>query len=129
MEIRSRIGSKKIPVEIIFARFKNVNIFKRLLPKSCRFKILTQKKFCFKLSGMPEIFLDVEKIFDNEKIIYSSFESKFDFTLEATFTETSKNQTDLQLIFKGTFNSVMIMMIKNPIKNFFDEIISNFENL
>jgi hypothetical protein len=78
---------------------------------------------------MPEIFLDVEKIFDNEKIIYSSFENKFDFTLEATFTETSKNQTDLQLIFKGTFNSVMIMMIKNPIKNFFDEIISNFENL
>ena len=43
MEIRSRIGSKKIPVEIIFTRFKNVNIFKRLLSKSCRFKILTQK--------------------------------------------------------------------------------------
>ena len=64
MEIRSRIGSKKIPVKIIFTRFKNVNIFKRLLPKSCRFKILTQKKFCFKLSGMPEIFLDVEKIFN-----------------------------------------------------------------
>ena len=129
MEIRSRIGSKKIPVEIIFTRFKNVNIFKRLLPKSCRFKTLTQKKFCFKLDGMPEFFLDVEKKFSNEKTIYSSSKSKFDFTLEATFTENSKNQTDLQLIFKGTFNSVMSLMIKNPIKNFFEEIISNFENL
>ena len=129
MEIRSRIGSKKIPVETIFTIFKNVNIFKRLLPKSCRFKILTQKKFCFKLSGIPEIFLEVKKIFDNEKIIYCSYESKFDFALEATFIETSKNQTDFQLIFKGTLNSVMSVMIKNPIKNFFEEIISNFENL
>ena len=78
---------------------------------------------------MPEFFLDVEKKFSNEKTIYSSSKSKFDFTLEVTFTETSKNQTDLQLIFKGTFNSVMSVMIKNPIKNFFEEIISNFENL
>ena len=56
MEIRSRFGSKKIPVKIIFTRFKNVNIFKRLLPKSCRFKSLTQKKFCFKFDRMPEFF-------------------------------------------------------------------------
>ena len=69
---------------------------------------------------MPEFFLDVEKNFANEKIIYYSSKTKFNFTLEATFTETSKNQSDLQLIFKGTFNSVMIVMIKNPIKNFFE---------
>ena len=99
------------------------------MPEGAQFTTISDSQFRFKLGGMPEIGLTISDKQPNESIFLKSSSDKISFSLRGKLTEVSADQTDIQLHFKGDFNPMMAMMVKNPLTQFMESLISNMHKL
>ena len=76
---------------------------------------------------MPEIVLDLKEGIPHDKVILSAASDKIPFTLTAEIEEIDENESEVQLHFEGTFNTMMAMMVKSPIKKFIKTLTDNMD--
>lgn len=111
-----------------FEFLKNVGNFEKLMPESIeKFELLSEESFLFQLKGMPAIKLKLDKIDPYNLVVLAAASDKLPFTLRGEISAVSENESEVQLIFEGEFNSMMAMMIKSPIKKFITTLSENLE--
>jgi hypothetical protein len=111
-----------------FDFLKNVENFKKLMPESIeKFEMLSTDSFLFQLKGMPTIKLELERTEPNDLVVLAAASDKLPFTLRGEIKEVNERESSVQLIFEGEFNSMMAMMIKNPIKKFITTLGENLK--
>lgn len=114
----------------VFDFLTKVENFEQIMPESKqKFEKLSDKKFLFQLSGMPEIVLKQKESTPLSQIILGAASDKLPFTLTANLNSTSDSETETQLIFEGDFNPMMAMMIKKPIQNFINALAENLQKI
>lgn len=113
-----------------FEFLKKVENFEKLMPESIeKFELLSEESFLFQLKGMPAIKLKLDKTEANHLVVLAAASDKLPFTLRGEIEEKGENESEVQLIFEGEFNSMMAMMIKNPIKKFITTLSENLETI
>ncbi len=102
--------------------------FEELMPSSIeKFELVEEDQFNFQLSGMPEIRLKMTSKSQPDEIVLTSASDKFNFDLSIHIGKVSESESEVQLFFTGNFNSMMAMMIKNPISKFINKLVENLE--
>jgi hypothetical protein len=87
--------------------------------------MISDDSFVFALSGMPEIKLKLVEKTPNSKVVLNSPSEKLNFSLSVLIDEAGENQSEVQLLFEGEFNSMISMMIKSPISKFIESLATN----
>lgn len=106
----------------------DIKNFEKLMPENTsKFEVLSEDKFLFVLSGMPEIILKKKEAIAPNKIILGAAGGKLDFGLTANIIELNDNSSDVQLNFEGDFNPMMAMMVKGPIGKFIKTLATNMQ--
>lgn len=129
MEINSSTATVDQSTEMLFSKISQVETYKQLMPEGAQFTTISDSQFRFKLGGMPEIGLTISDKQPNESIFLKSSSDKISFSLRGNLTEVSADQTKIQLHFKGDFNPMMAMMVKKPLTQFMESLISNMHKL
>ena len=124
----TKITSQKTDVEL-FDFLSDVKNFEHLMPDNTDKFEVQDDSFLFALKGMPEIRLKLQEKIPSNKIVLGSTSDKFPFTLTGNITKSGENSSDVQLIFKGNFNPMVAMMIKNPLQKFINTLTENIEKL
>lgn len=120
-----KVSIDKSPSDV-FNFLSDVKNFEQLMPENIsKFEVLGDDKFLFALKGMPEIILKKKEVIAPNKIVLGAAGGKLDFSLTGYITETSPNQSEVQLTFDGDFNPMMAMMIKGPIGKFIETLVTN----
>lgn len=114
----------------LFDLLGNVKNFEKLMPDSIsKFQVINENSFLFALKGMPEIALEKKGCTPHSQIVLGAKSDKVPFTLTGNLVEKSENQTEVQLIFEGSFNPMMAMMIKAPISKFIETLAEKMKDL
>ena len=129
MEISSSIVRVDHSTEQLFSKLSIVETYEDLMSEGATFSKIDDSRFRFKLGGMPEIGLTIGDKQPNESIMLTSSSDKISFSLRGQLTKISETQTDVQLQFEGDFNPMMAMMVKKPITQFMESLISNMHKL
>ena len=129
MEINSSTATVDQSTEMLFSKLSQVDTFKQLMPEGAAFTTISDSQFRFKLGGMPEIDLTISDKQPNESIVLKSSSDKISFSLRGQLTEVSADQTEIQLHFEGDFNPMMAMMVKKPLTQFMESLVSNMHKL
>ena len=129
MEISSSIARIDHPTEQLFSKLSIVETYEGLMPEGAAFSKIDDRRFRFKLGGMPEIGLTIGDKQPNESIVLTSSSDKISFSLRGQLTKISETQTDVQLQFEGDFNPMMAMMVKKPLTQFMESLIGNMHKL
>ena len=129
MEINSSTATVDQSTEMLFSKLSQVDTYKQLMPEGATFTAISDNQFRFKLGGMPEIGLTISEKQANESIVLKSSSDKISFSLRGQLTEVSANKTDVQLHFEGDFNPMMAMMVKKPLTQFMESLVSNMHKL
>ena len=129
MEINSSTVTIDQSTEMLFSKLSQVDNYKQLMPEGVAFTAISDNKFRFKLGGLPEIVLSISEKKPNESIVLKSSNNKISFSQRVQLTEVSSDQTDIQLQFKGDFNPMMAMMVKKPLTQFMESLVSNMHKL
>ena len=129
MEINSSTATVDQSTEMLFSKLSQVDTYKQLMPEGATFTAISDNQFRFKLGGMPEIGLTISEKQPNESIVLKSSSDKISFSLRGQLTEVSADQTDVQLHFEGDFNPMMAMMVKKPLTQFMESLVSNMHKL
>jgi carbon monoxide dehydrogenase subunit G len=120
-----KVSIDKSPLDV-FNFLSDVKNFEQLMPENIsKFEVLGDDKFLFALKGMPEIILKKKEVISPNKIVLGAAGGKLDFSLTGNITETTPNQSEVQLTFEGDFNPMMAMMIKGPIGKFIETLVTN----
>lgn len=107
---------------------KNPLDYKDLMPDSLQSFEPRDNGFKFSLKGMPEIALTIDEI-NERQVVLKSASSSLDFSLVGEMTAVNENQTEVQLLFDGKFNSFIKMMVEKPLQNFINSLTDNIEKL
>ncbi|MGQ8870085.1 SRPBCC family protein [Myroides odoratus] len=129
-----QLESPKVKVaqsaEYIFNALSDVKNFEKLMPESiAKFEVTGDDSFIFALKGMPEIKLKKKEATPNSQIVLGAASDKLPFTLTGNITEVDANNTEIQLLFEGSFNPMMAMMVKGPIGKFIEALAGNMNKL
>ncbi|EHQ41883.1 hypothetical protein [Myroides odoratus] len=129
-----QLESPKVKVaqsaEYIFNALSDVKNFEKLMPESiAKFEVTGEDSFIFALKGMPEIKLKKKEATPNSQIVLGAASDKLPFTLTGNITEVDASNTEIQLLFEGSFNPMMAMMVKGPIGKFIEALAGNMNKL
>ncbi len=114
----------------VFTFLTDVKNFEKLMPENIeKFEVVNENRFLFALKGMPEIVLQRKDQTPYSQVILGAASDKLPFTLTADIVALNENESDVTLSFQGEFNSMMAMMIKNPITNFLATLSANLEKI
>lgn len=109
-----------------FDFLSDVKNFEKLMPDNIsKFELIDEDKFLFALKGMPEIVLKKKEAIAPHKIVLGAAGGKLDFSLTAIIEEIAADKSAVELIFEGSFNAMMAMMIKGPINKFIETLVGN----
>ncbi|MCF6222281.1 MAG: SRPBCC family protein [Flavobacteriaceae bacterium] len=111
--------------EEIFQYLSKVENFEYIMPENIDKFEAKDDAFIFALKGMPEIKLKLQEQLAPNKIVLGSTSDKFPFTLTANIEDNTTNSSDVQLLFDGSFNPMVAMMVKKPLQKFIDTLINN----
>ncbi len=112
--------------ETIYNFVSDIQNFEALMPQNIsKFELLSDDKFIFALSGMPEIILQKKEENPPNSITLGAAGGKLDFSLQANIAEIHDDESEIQLTFSGDFNPMMAMMIKGPISKFIETLAVN----
>ena len=84
---------------------KSPENYKEFMPDGLQKFETREDGFKFGLQGMPEIALKIDEVTE-EKAVLKSASSSLDFTLTATLKPLNENQTEVQMLFEGKFNTL-----------------------
>ncbi|MCJ7467183.1 MAG: SRPBCC family protein [Maribacter sp.] len=114
----------------VFKFLTDVKNFEKLMPDNIdKFEVLNENRFLFALKGMPEIVLERKEQKPHSQVVLGAASDKLPFTLTADIVALNEKESDVTLSFTGEFNSMMAMMIKNPITNFLATLSANLEKI
>jgi hypothetical protein len=126
MTINSPKKTVNKSAEELFNFLTNIENFEKLMPENIsKFEVLKEDTFVFALKGMPEIVLKLKEKHPNSKVVLGAASDKLPFTLTGNITEIDVNTSEAELIFEGSFNPMMAMMVKGPITNFVKTLTEN----
>jgi carbon monoxide dehydrogenase subunit G len=109
----------------VFTFLSDVKNFESLMPDNiAKFEVLGDDIFVFGLKGMPEIKLKMKQKNEFNQIVLGAASDKLPFTLTANIESITENSCEVHLVFDGEFNAMMAMMIKTPITNFIETLVS-----
>ncbi|WP_046743580.1 SRPBCC family protein [Kordia zhangzhouensis] len=130
MNIESpKVTVHKSPQEL-YDFLTNVENFEKLMPENIsKFEVLEEGKFLFALKGMPEIVLKLKESTPPNTVVLGAASDKLPFTLTGNIQEIETGKSEAQLVFEGSFNPMMAMMIKGPIGKFVNTLAENMSNL
>ena len=127
------IESKKVSVakssEEVYAFLTDLINYKQLMPENTEKFEIDGESFVFGLKGMPEIRLVMQEKTPSSQVILGAASSKIPFTLSLSIDTISENNSEVQLFFKGEFNPMISMMVKNPLTKFIETLATNIEKL
>lgn len=127
------IESKKVSVakssEEVYAFLTDLINYKQLMPENTEKFEIDGESFVFGLKGMPEIRLVMKEKTPSSQVILGAASSKIPFTLSLSIDTISENNSEVQLFFKGEFNPMISMMVKNPLTKFIETLATNIEKL
>lgn len=130
MELQGRKVTVQKSAEELCDYLTDVKNFKNLMPENIRkFELTDDESFVFALKGMPDIALRLQEVQKPNKIVLGAINDNFPFTLTGNIKEISDSSSEIQLNFQGQFNTMMTMMIKNPITRFIGTLSDNLEKL
>ena len=129
MEISSSIARVDHSTEQLFSKLSSIETYEGLMPEGATFSKIDDSRFRFKLGGMPEIGLTIGDKQPNESIVLTSSSDKISFSLRGQLTKIAETQSSVQLHFEGDFNPMMAMMVKKPLTQFMESLISNIHKL
>lgn len=116
MKLESKTIRVAQNIQTIFEKMQNVATFEQLMPNNLqKFSVLNEDSFVFALKGMPEIYLEKKKSTPHTELVYGAIEGKIPFQLTLFLTPITDKQTDVQFIFEGNFNPMMVLMVKAPV--------------
>ena len=127
MNLESPKGTVQKSSKELFDYLSKSENFEHSMPENIDKFEAKDDSFKFALKGMLEIKLQLQEKEAPKKIVLGSASDKFPFTLTANIDETSENSSDVQLLFDGSFNPMVAMMVKKPLQKFIDTLIANIE--
>lgn len=123
-----KVTVQKSPQEL-FEFLAKVENFEQIMPENTDKFEAGENSFLFALKGMPEIRLKMQEQNPHSKIVLGSASDKFPFTLTGTIDSASDETSEMQLVFEGSFNPMMAMMIKGPLQKFINTLSENIAKL
>jgi hypothetical protein len=130
MNLESSTVQVSQSTEYLFGQLSDVANFEKLMPEStAKFEVLSPDSFVFGLQGMPEIKLVMKSSTPHSQLVLGAASDKLPFTLTANLVELDASSTEIQLLFEGEFNAMMVMMIKGPIGKFIETLAQNMSKL
>lgn len=124
--IRSEKKSIQKSKREIASFLRNLNNLEKLMPVDKIDNWQSSEENCsFKIKGLAKIGMKLKTEESNKITLTSEGENPFDFTLDMLFDDTAGNDTEVQLEFNADMNSFTAMMVKKPLKNFFDMLVNN----
>lgn len=123
-----KVSVQKSNIEI-FEFLIKVENFEIIMPENTDKFEVRENGFLFALKGMPEIKVIMHEQIASEKVVLSSANDKFPFTLTGIMLEITDGSSEVQFVFNGEFNMMMAMMIKAPLQKFINSLAENMENL
>jgi len=124
----TKVSTSKSNKEV-FGFLSDLKNFEQLMPENTQKFEVEGDSFLFALKGMPEIRLVLKEQTEYSSIRLGAASSKLPFTLSATITEISENESQTQLFFNGDFNPMMAMMVKKPLTKFIEVLAENISKL
>ena len=128
MKIESSTALVTQNANALFQTLSKASAYEQLMPEEASFRMTDEKHFSFKLGGMPVIPLKMVKKTPHTKIILAADGGNVPFELHVNL-EASGDQTKVQLIFEGSINPMMQMMVKKPLTQFLEALITNVQKL
>lgn len=128
MTIESSIALVNSSIEDVFEKLTQASTYERLMPEEASFRIKDESHFSFKLGGMPVIPLKMERQTSHSQVVLAADGGNVPFELQANLS-TVEGQTKIQLVFEGNINPMMQMMVKKPLTQFLEALISNAKML
>ena len=128
MTIESSIALVNSPIEDVFEKLTQASTYERLMPEEASFRIKDESHFSFKLGGMPVIPLKMERQTSHSQVVLAADGGNVPFELQANLS-TVEEQTKIQLVFEGNINPMIQMMVKKPLTQFLEALISNAKKL
>ena len=128
MTIESSTAKVNSPIEDVFKKLSQASTYERLMPEEASFRIINESQFSFKLGSMPVIPLKMERQTPYNQVVLAADGGNVPFELHANLS-TEEDQTQIQLVFKGDINPMMQMMVKKPLTQFLEALISNAQKL
>lgn len=130
MNLESPTVTVNKTAEDVFEFLTKVENFEQLMPESKqKFEKISDSRFLFQLKGMPELVLDQKQSTSPSQVVLGAASDKLPFTLTADIVDSGNGKSTAKLTFDGQFNTMMSMMIKNPIQNFINTLIENIGKL
>jgi len=102
--------------------------YRDLMPENLKTFETDGDGFSFELSGMPKIDLKIQEVSDR-CIILNSAKSSVNFSLTGNMNPIDPEQTEVQLVFDGKFNTFIKLMVEKPLKNFMNSLSDKIENI
>ena len=124
MKLESSIATVAKPIEDVFDQLTQASTYELLMPEEASFRIRDEKHFSFKLGGMPVIPLKLERQTPNTQIVMAADGGSVHFELHANI-KAIDGETKIQLVFEGNINPMMQMMVKKPLTQFLEVLITN----
>ncbi len=113
----------------LFDFLVTIENFEQIMPENTDKFEAGDNSFLFALKGMPDIRLNLHEKNEHDKIILSSASEKFPFTLTGNIVKLDDASSEVQLVFEGEFNTMVAMMIKNPLQKFINTLTENIGKL
>jgi len=115
----------------IFNFLSNLNNFEGLIKDQYIKNWQSTENYCtFEVEGAGSIGFIIDEKIPGEKISYKNYGNvPFDYIMTINMTPVSENETEIKIEFDADVNPVIKMMIKNPLKNLLNQIISKLDTL
>ena len=118
-------------ISLLYGFLTDLSNYEKLMPSD---KIenweANQEQCSFVIKGMSRIGLKLkDSEHPNKVILESNGKVPFDFELQLLLREQAEEQTAVQIIFHGKINPFMKMMVEQPLKNFFDQLVKKASDI
>ena len=111
-----------------FNRIGDLNNLKDIMPSDIKDFTSTERTCSFKMSGMPEIALEISEKIEFSKISLIAIDSQIPFSLDCFITDKS-DQCQVRLEINAELNMMMKMMVEKPLTQFLHLLASKMQNL
>mgnify|MGYP001207528619 CR=1 FL=1 len=112
----------------LFFQLSNLENLKKIMPSEIEEFKATTDNCSFKISGMPEIKLELTEKTPYTKIVLTDKSSQIPFSLECNITEKG-HQCQAKLELNAELNMMMRMMLEKPLTQFLDTLASKMQYL
>ena len=130
MELNSKKVTVQKSAQELCDFLSDVKNFEQLMTESIsKFEVIREDAFIFALMSMPEIALEVKQVTSPTKITLGAISDKIPFTLIGNIEAIDNHTSFIELQFQGDFNPMMAMMVKKPLTQFMESLVSNMHKL